>query len=122
MAQFFSNPKRETAPYAMPDAEAWRAEVYRFDCETCGDMLLHEGEVDAATDGVQCPSCQGNRGTLVRTGEKKWWAWFCFPGCMPESEPFGPFDSEKQAIDYVRDLEDVREWLGDEEPIEEDEA
>lgn len=23
--------------------------------------------------------------------------WFCFPGCMPDSEPFGPFESEASA-------------------------
>jgi hypothetical protein len=27
-----------------------------------------------------------------------WYYWFCFPGCMPDSEPNGPFTSERSAI------------------------
>lgn len=32
-----------------------------------------------------------------------WYYWYCFPGCMPESDPNGPFDSEQAAWDDVRD-------------------
>jgi len=27
-----------------------------------------------------------------------WFFWFCFPGCLPESHPFGPFNTEEKAI------------------------
>ena len=27
----------------------------------------------------------------------KWYWWPCFPGCLPDGEPIGPFDSEQQA-------------------------
>nr|ANO58286.1 hypothetical protein [uncultured Alphaproteobacteria bacterium] len=30
-------------------------------------------------------------------GEWHWWS--CFPGCLPDGDPIGPFDSEQQAID-----------------------
>jgi hypothetical protein len=26
-----------------------------------------------------------------------WYWWACFPGCMPDGEPNGPFDTEEQA-------------------------
>lgn len=26
-----------------------------------------------------------------------WYWWFCFPGCFPDSDPFGPFKSEAAA-------------------------
>lgn len=29
--------------------------------------------------------------------EPGWYWWACFPGYMPESSPFGPFDSSEQA-------------------------
>jgi hypothetical protein len=29
--------------------------------------------------------------------------WFCLPGCMPDSEPCGPFDTEAEAIAAARD-------------------
>lgn len=33
-----------------------------------------------------------------------WYYWFCFPGCLPDGEPIGPFDSEQAAIDDCRDF------------------
>ena len=31
-----------------------------------------------------------------------WWA--CFPGCMPDGEPNGPFPTEQEAIDDALEL------------------
>tara|TARA_R100001126_G_scaffold102699_1_gene88390 strand:+ start:902 stop:1108 length:207 start_codon:yes stop_codon:yes gene_type:complete len=28
-----------------------------------------------------------------------WYWWACFPGCMPDGDPAGPFESEQDAID-----------------------
>lgn len=28
----------------------------------------------------------------------EWWWWACFPGCLPDGEPSGPFDSRDEAI------------------------
>lgn len=27
-----------------------------------------------------------------------WWWWTCFPGCLPDGEPLGPFESEDDAV------------------------
>jgi hypothetical protein len=27
-----------------------------------------------------------------------WYWWACFPGCMPDGEPVGPFDTELAAL------------------------
>lgn len=27
-----------------------------------------------------------------------WWWWACFPGCLPDGEPLGPFESEDDAV------------------------
>ena len=37
-----------------------------------------------------------------------WYYWACFPGGLPDSDPFGPFDSEDGA------LEDARSMIDDE--------
>ena len=31
-----------------------------------------------------------------------WFWWACFPGCLPDSDPFGPFESESEAIDNCK--------------------
>jgi hypothetical protein len=28
-----------------------------------------------------------------------WYWWACFPGCLPDGEPNGPFTTEQEAID-----------------------
>ena len=38
-----------------------------------------------------------NRGIIYRSGTGKWYWWACFPGCLPDGEPIGPFDSEQHA-------------------------
>jgi hypothetical protein len=34
--------------------------------------------------------------------EAGWYWWACFPGCLPDGEPSGPFDTMQEAIDDAR--------------------
>jgi hypothetical protein len=65
--QAYSNPQRESDPYALPDVEVF----FRTD-------------MACKNDGWE-------------TGEG-WYYWFCFPGCLPDSDPVGPFDTQEEAI------------------------
>lgn len=71
--QFYSDPSRESAPYALPDCEVF----YRSESENRAEDWL-----DADDD----PMPSG------------YYYWFCFPGCMPDSDAFGPFPSAEAAI------------------------
>ena len=74
MSQHYSDPTRESDKYALPDTEVFYAE---------------DGELDLYDrDG---PS------------EAGWYYWYCFPGCMPEGEPWGPYATEQEAIDAMRE-------------------
>lgn len=33
------------------------------------------------------------------TYQPGWYWWACFPGCLPDGEPMGPFESEQAAIE-----------------------
>ena len=35
--------------------------------------------------------------------EPGWYYWYCFPSCLPDSDPIGPFESEEAAIEAVRE-------------------
>lgn len=74
MAQFYSDPTRETDPYALPDAEAFLAE--HVDCPRCGTT-----NVDPA-DNPECEDCS-TRVDTVLPRQTSWFYWFCFPGCLP---------------------------------------
>jgi hypothetical protein len=41
--------------------------------------------------------------------EPGWYYWSCFPGCLPDSEPMGPFASEQDALDDAQDDNDEEE-------------
>ena len=34
-----------------------------------------------------------------------WYWWACFPGCLPDGDPCGPFATEAEALEDARDFE-----------------
>lgn len=42
-----------------------------------------------------------------------WYWWSCHPGCLPDSDPRGPFDTEQDALlDVPFDVEEYTVWDG----------
>lgn len=85
--QAYSDPKRENDPHALPDLEVWK---------------VSEREIAS--------------GTFAELGleEVGWYYWHCFPGCLPDSDPIGPFASSDEALADAREGAESDE---DEEPI-----
>ena len=79
MPQHYSNPKRESDAYALPDIETFY--MTRLECD----------EVTALNDGEE-----------LYTGAGWYWQ-SCFPGCLPDGDPMGPFESEAAALADARD-------------------
>ena len=73
MTQFYLNRTRENDPLALPDGEVFH-------------RSLEENTKDLWTDGY---------GDTLLDG---WYWWPCFPGCLPDADPIGPFPSAKAAI------------------------
>ena len=81
MAQHYSDPAREDT---LPDLETFfhnHEDAVFMVPDRCG--VLKE-------DGEECPG----------TG---WYWWSCFPGCLPDSEPLGPFETEAEALEDARE-------------------
>lgn len=77
MAQHYSDPSRESDPHALPNIETfyWSPADAREQAERAsGDMT-----------------------------EPGWYYWYCLPGCLPDSDPIGPFDTEQEALDDARE-------------------
>lgn len=72
--QAYSNPDRESEPHALPDVEVFH-----------------------------CDSQEAKRVTGSNRAGAGFYYWFCLPGCLPDSEPIGPFDSEAEALADARD-------------------
>jgi hypothetical protein len=82
--QAYSDPRRESDPHALPDLEIYEyhAEVdpEGEDCPQSYDFYDHEHSLD----------CSG-------------WYWVsCFPGCLPDSDPTGPFANCEEALADAR--------------------
>lgn len=84
MTQHYSNPKRAEDPHALPDLEVF------YHSKADGPIQYYGPDDEPVT-------------------EPGWYWWACFPGCLPDSEPCGPFASEAEA------LADAREGVSDNE-------
>jgi hypothetical protein len=104
MGQEYSDPKRASDPHALPDIEVFQLsarEVAERDEDLIREwMKKHEYRLASMNRGVlekmfdamiEAESIQGG-----------YFYWFCFPGCLPNSEPIGPFETYQQALDDAR--------------------
>ena len=66
--QAYSDKTRENDPNALPNVEVFY--MTETECRASG--------FDVAEDG--------------------WYWWPCFPGCLPDGDPNGPFDSMEEAL------------------------
>lgn len=71
--QVYSDPARESDPYALPDIEVF----FNYGDQEAGKDLTDED------------------GEFLAEG---WYWWSCFPGCLPDGEANGPFATEAEAI------------------------
>lgn len=75
MGQAYSDPRRASDPHALPDLEV-------FFCDE------NDAPVDDENNG-----CGAG-----------WYWWSCFPGCLPDGEAVGPFDTEREALEDARSV------------------
>lgn len=86
--------------------EWWSEEAYEVTCK-CGVYTVNAARAEPFPT-IDCPSCGADvrEADVKPTGQAKWWWWTCMPGCLPDSDVFGPFDSEAQcltdAVDHLR--------------------
>jgi len=92
MPQAYSDTTREAEPFALPDVEVFY--VSDTEAKTNRSVMVNEC-VRAFFD-------EEHTGNLTEAG---WYWWSCFPGCLPDSDPFGPFDTEAEALADAQDIE-----------------
>ena len=73
MPMYYTDPTRESEPTALPDVEVFRQPGIIGPIRWDGEPL-----------------------------EPGWYWWSCSPGCLPDSEPIGPFKSEAEALADAR--------------------
>ncbi len=104
MAYFYTDPEREQDLHALPDIETWWG--YNHQCETCSceQPLTPDYYGVLYQARARCAAC-GTVGSLkVTDTARKWWYAFGSPGCLCDSGPVGPFDTEAEALEAAREV------------------
>lgn len=106
MAQHYSDPEREHDKWALPDIETFQLTAHE----------VAEGMEDEIYEAMKLPEYRlASMNSRVREKlldyivaehgvEGGWFFWFCFPGCLPESTPFGPYASQADALAAAREM------------------
>lgn len=79
--------------------EIWRAD-YTF-CQFCDALAI----LDVGERYTVCPGCNRTiaHDALADT-RSGWFFWYCFPGCLPDSDPYGPYQTHDEALRECRAL------------------
>lgn len=91
--QAYSDPARESDPRALPDIEVFYMDAADFigtDPATwMADLMLDTTDPQTEAEAL--------------TG---YYYWACLPGCLPDSDPVGPFASAADALADAQDNAD----------------
>ena len=105
MPQAYSNPDREDDAYALPDIEIFQMtaiEIAEYREENVWEFSKrHEFRLCHMSGKVREKMLDAMVEELGIEGG--WFYWYCFPGCLPDSEPVGPFKSHAKALKAARD-------------------
>ena len=97
--QVYSDPSRESDAYALPDVEVFQLtaeEIAEQDEDSIHEfMRRHEFRLASMNSRVRDAMIDAMIDELGITGG--WFYWFCFPGCMPDSPPIGPYATAAEA-------------------------
>ena len=86
MTQVYSDPSKADNKWSLPDAE-----VFYVTIGMAFEMFGHElGIHEFDTRDERLKELEG------------FYYWFCLPGCLPDSSPIGPFETEAEAIEALR--------------------
>ena len=94
--QAYSDPERENDPHALPNIEVFYVDKNEFLFATV-DSWEHDAQQTAIMDSW----ADENTGAAERDAAKMLAGWYwhsCFPGCLPDSDPIGPFETEQAAL------------------------
>ena len=105
MHQEYSHPEAQDDPWSLPDLEIF--ELTALEVAAQDEELVHEY---SKRDEVRL--CHMN--SVVREKmleaiveeagiEGGWFYWYCFPGCLPDSEASGPYNSYNEALAAARE-------------------
>ena len=108
MTQAYSDPLRESDPYALPDIEIFELtahEVANLDEDMVYEYMRRH-EFRLATMNSRTREAMYDAMIEEQSITGGWYYWYCFHGCLPDSSPFGPFATHAEALAGAQDNAD----------------
>lgn len=100
MSHYYSDPRRESDPHALPDIEIF--EMTPQEAATFDEDLIYEymrrSEFRLANMNTKTRIAMIDTVVADHDIRGGWFWWACFPGCLPDGPPTGPFDSHAEAL------------------------
>ena len=112
MSQAYSRIEDQADPWKLPDIEVFQLPA-REVAETMEDEMfefMRRREFRLANMNSKTREAMFDAMVDELAIEGGWFYWYCFPGCMPESSPFGPFGP---FASHAEALQDARENAGE---------
>lgn len=94
--QAYSDPRRESDPHALPDVEVFYMTSDDF-MNADQDSWMYKRIKESIEDFENCPESEYEK-------LEGWYWWPCFPGCLPDGDPVGPFETEAEALADAREV------------------
>lgn len=97
--QAYSNPDDEKDPWKLPDVEIFQLTAQEV-AERDEDMVheyMRRREFRLAGFNSRDRARMFDAMIEENGITGGWFFWFCFPGCMPDSDAFGPYNSWQEA-------------------------
>ena len=85
MSMYYSDPRGEEDDFMLPDVEVF---------------YLSKKDFQDAEEGTWMFEAKENQLLSQLVG---WYYQNCLPGCLPNSEPIGPFATEMEALEAARE-------------------
>lgn len=105
MTQAYSDPSREDDEHALPDLEIFQRTA--SECALDDEDLVYEymKRHEFRLAGMNSRTREAMIDAIIEEEGIKggWFYWYCFPGCLPDSEAIGPFDSYDAALKAARE-------------------
>ena len=117
--QAYSDPKRAASPYSLPDVEVFQLTAHEAASQDEELVWEYMKRPEFRLASMNSRTRETMLDAIVSeeriTGG--WFWWTCLPGCLPDSEAVGPFESRALALADAQEYQDSE----DEDSEDEDE-
>ena len=103
MSRHYHNPDEERSEWTLPTLEVFRVEGTAFDPRDDASWMGEQIRDYINDSHYAMDSIKPTELSCLQDECAGWYSWTCVPGCLPDSEASGPFETEQEALEAARE-------------------